>query len=368
MAQATLRNIAIGLVATGLLAGCVDGTGASPEGGPGIFAPAKKSGGSRDIEAPELFQSTEAALWDGRPSLGGLWVASPDAKDPERVVIVNTENGKSVTGALFRRERDNPGPRLQLSSDAAEALGVLAGQPVTLKVTALRREEEAQATAPVAPPAKADAVKPAVEPAPPPPAEAKPADAKATAATAAAALDAVEGAGDAAETEAPEKPKTWKERRAEAKAAREAKKAAAAAAKAEAEAAKAEAATEAGVSADAVEITDIQTAPLDTRSTEAPAKAAPEAKAADVKVAAEPAVAKPAAPAGAGDRTIQIASFSKEENATRAVEALAKIGVTARVKKSGTEGKMVWSLLATGDAAMLNSIKSAGFADAYFLN
>lgn len=95
----------------------------------------------RDVEAPEVFQVTDEALWDGRPSLGGVWVASPDAVDPERVILRNTGNGKFVIGALFRRERDNPGPKLQISSDAAAALGLLAGQPGKINVTALRREE-----------------------------------------------------------------------------------------------------------------------------------------------------------------------------------------------------------------------------------
>lgn len=95
----------------------------------------------RDVEAPDVFSATEAGLWDGRPSLGGVWVAHPDVKDPERVIIRNVTNDKFVIGALFRRERDNPGPRLQASSDAAAALGMLAGQPIELNVTALRREE-----------------------------------------------------------------------------------------------------------------------------------------------------------------------------------------------------------------------------------
>ena len=82
-------------------------------------------------------------LWDGRPSLGGVWVAHPDATDPERVIIRNSSNGKFVIGALFRRERENPGPSLQVSSDAAEALGLLAGAPASLNVTALNREEAA---------------------------------------------------------------------------------------------------------------------------------------------------------------------------------------------------------------------------------
>lgn len=95
----------------------------------------------RDVEAPEIFEITEAGLWDGRPSLGGVWVAHPDVTDPERVIIRNSDNGRFVIGALFRRERDNPGPAIMVSSDAAAALNVLAGAPTTLQVTALRREE-----------------------------------------------------------------------------------------------------------------------------------------------------------------------------------------------------------------------------------
>lgn len=95
----------------------------------------------QDVEAPEVFSATEAGLWDGRPSLGGVWVAHPDVKDPERVIIRNQDNSKFVVGALFRREREIPGPRLQISSDAAAALGILAGSPAQLNVTALRREE-----------------------------------------------------------------------------------------------------------------------------------------------------------------------------------------------------------------------------------
>jgi cell division septation protein DedD len=94
----------------------------------------------RDVEAPEVFQVTDKALWDGRPSLGGVWVAHPDSKQPERVLIVNLTNGKFVVGALFRRETELPGPKLQMSSDAAAALGILAGAPTEVKVTALRRE------------------------------------------------------------------------------------------------------------------------------------------------------------------------------------------------------------------------------------
>lgn len=110
-------------------------------------APAAATGSTRlverDVEAPEVFQVTDQGLWDGRPSLGGVWVAHPEATDPERVIIRNEENGRFVIGALFRRERENPGPALQVSSDAAAALNILAGAPTELNVTALRREEVA---------------------------------------------------------------------------------------------------------------------------------------------------------------------------------------------------------------------------------
>lgn len=140
-------GIFLALTSTMALTACEDGKG------PAFLQPKDKSlqtdGTSksrsvklveRDVEAPEVFQVTENGLWDGRPSLGGVWVAHPDVKEPERVIIRNEKNGKFVIGALFRRERANPGPRLQVSSDAAATLGMLAGQPSKLNVTALRRE------------------------------------------------------------------------------------------------------------------------------------------------------------------------------------------------------------------------------------
>lgn len=142
-------GLATVLLATSLLAGC-DDTGSFSFGN--VFAPKPEAAEQpvqtgegaalieRDVEVPEVFSATEPGLWDGRPSLGGVWVAHPDVTDPERVIIRNQSNGQSVVGALFRREREIPGPRLQMSSDAAEALGVLAGAPVDLDVTALRKQ------------------------------------------------------------------------------------------------------------------------------------------------------------------------------------------------------------------------------------
>lgn len=142
----------------------------------------------RDVERPDVFEVTDRGLWDGRPSLGGIWVAHPDVQDPERVIIRNTENGRSVVGALFRRERENPGPLLQVSSDAAEELNILAGAPTSLNVVALRREEVVEEETPAQPevnPVVAALDTPvAVEAAPLDPIE-----------SAAAAIDAAEEAG-----------------------------------------------------------------------------------------------------------------------------------------------------------------------------
>ncbi|THF81169.1 MAG: SPOR domain-containing protein [Sulfitobacter sp. SK025] len=137
----TSRTIGV-LVALTVLVGC---EGIGPLGlGQGNSASGQTESTKlveRDVEAPDVFSVTDKGLWDGRPSLGGVWVAHPDVTEPERVIIRNEANGKFVIGALFRRERDLPGPKLQISSDAAAALNILAGAPAPLNVTALRREE-----------------------------------------------------------------------------------------------------------------------------------------------------------------------------------------------------------------------------------
>ncbi|SDE47465.1 SPOR domain-containing protein [Limimaricola pyoseonensis] len=186
---------AAALAALALLAACGDAQG--PGGGE---APAKSTEiVSRDVEAPNIFQVTEAGLWDGRPSLGGVWVAYPgvDVEQIGQVVIRNTANGRFVIGALFRREREAPGPALQVSSEAAEALGLLAGAPAELNVTALRRAEQ---PAPEAPGATTDFDDPQ-------PIEAVPLEpAAAAGAIETAALPAAEASTTGAVTEVPARP------------------------------------------------------------------------------------------------------------------------------------------------------------------
>lgn len=371
MARNIVWRVFLGLTAAAALVGCVETSGA-----PGTEATSAAGTGSKvrageEVEAPDVFQSSESALWDGRPSLGGIWVASPDVVDPERVIMFNPATGLSVKGALFRRERENPGPRLQLSSDAAEALGVLAGMPTEIQVTALRKTEVVEEVAEPSEVAPEEGVTAAEA------TEAGPADPAATdaASVAAAALDAVDGAATveggtpadpaavAAEGEVAPKAKTNKEKRAEAKAAREAKKAAAAAAKAAAAAGAEPIEGEALVTPDAVTGSEIEAMPLDAGTPDV----AEDSVAVTEPVAVEEVVASDPVPSGSAARPIQIASFSKEDNANRAIEALSKIGIEAQSKKIEKDGKVYWSVVASGDDALLAKIKDAGFADAYFL-
>ncbi|WP_284164514.1 SPOR domain-containing protein [Frigidibacter sp. SD6-1] len=269
------------------------------------------AGGQRDVEAPEIFSKTDKALWDGRPSLGGIWVAHGDVKDPERVVIRNPATGKSVTGALFRREVSNPGPSLQLSSDAAEALGILAGQPTTLQVVALKRVEVAPPPPPAEPAAKVAGTK-----APPKPDAAPTAPAVAPAAIDQKKLDPV------------------------------AKTAAEAIDKAVKKGAAAPAAAPAPAPA------------------AAPATAAPGTGA--------PLSAIPAQPSGALSKPyLQIGIFSTEENAKKAAAQMQKAGLGAVVKPEKSQDKTLWRVLIGPAAtqaerdAMVAKVKSLGYPDAY---
>jgi hypothetical protein len=346
MASHRIGQITLAIGAVLLLAGC-------EEGKPGLFGPkaddavtaegeasvdgaeAAKPARSvrlveRDTEAPDVFQLSDKGLWDGRPSLGGVWVAHPTVKDPERVIIRNPANGKFVIGALFRREIQNPGPALQISSDAAAALGLLAGQPADLNVVALRREEVPTAGAAVATTdeAAAEAVT-----ATPETIEAAPV------AEAAASPDA---APDAVPETAPAEPPrklTRKERR---EAARAAKAAAAAAAS--------------GV------VTDVVTS-----------ETLPPAPGASAQAAGAPAPA-PAAAAPSSSLSkpyLQIGIFSVEANAEKAGDQLRKVGVIPTIKKETSQGKDFWRVIvgpagnAADQAAILKKVKGLGYQDAY---
>lgn len=212
-------RIGIAAAAIVALAGCTDGAGL-----PGLLAAPAGEGAAtatprtveRDVESPEVFEVKASGLWDGRPSLGGIWVAHPAVTDPERVRITNAATGKAVEGALFRREREVPGPAIQVSAEAAAAIGLLAGQPTDLHVVALRRVTVEVAPEPAAPAAAAPvppdarpkarparAAAPAPAPAPAPVAAAAAAGATDAIATATRAVEEAEAAAAAPAAEEP---------------------------------------------------------------------------------------------------------------------------------------------------------------------
>ncbi len=136
----TLRRGFAIVIALGLLAGCGALRGSGNAQDETVSRAAGSASAPRDIEAPEIFQLTEPGQWDGTPSSGGVWISHPEASEPGRVIIRNETNGAFVMGALYPRKANTSGPRLQVSSEAAAALGMTASVPASLDVVALRRE------------------------------------------------------------------------------------------------------------------------------------------------------------------------------------------------------------------------------------
>ncbi|MCV2866554.1 SPOR domain-containing protein [Defluviimonas sp. WL0075] len=322
-----------------LLSGCVGGT--SPFGGGSddatvtVQPPASRKVREEEREAPEAFSLTDMALWDGRPSLGGTWVAHTTATTPEKVIIRNTENGKSVQGALYRREREFPGPSIQMSSDAAVALGALAGQPVKISIVALRKVEVAEEPKPEAAPAS-DIETKAIDP---------------VAATAAAAI---------AKAEAGSKP-VARPSKAKTKAAEPVPAASEEKAKKPAKPAKMDAAVVAPKAAEQkpeAPKADAAPAPAAAPADEAPKAEAPAQDSAPLSGV----LAKP---------YVQIGTFSSEDNAKRAALDLSKTGLSAVVRKAGEEATPTWrvivgpALSAAERDALLERVKAAGYPDAF---
>ncbi|MBS8225466.1 SPOR domain-containing protein [Vannielia litorea] len=363
MGKGKLLHVGVISVSVLALAACEDGAGLNFGGkkadGPATAAvdrPATTKLVERDVEAPEVFSKNEDGLWDGRPSLGGVWIAHPDVKEPERVIIRNETNGKFVIGALFKRERENPGPKLQVSSDAANALGVLPGAPTKLDVVALVREEvpeAAPAAAPAATEADAIAAPEAIEQksldAPLASAEAAIARAEGTGDASAdteAGTPAVETASAAAAAEPKAKKGFWQRLR--GKKARRAKADATISAAADAAP---------PVAPSGVATPEISAAPL-----------APTAAAA---TSAAPKAAGPK-PSG-GKNYVQIGIFSVEDNANRTAAEMRKSGVVPTVFEQKSAGKTFWRVVigpahsAADRDALLKKVKAMGFQDAYFV-
>ncbi|MCC1480108.1 SPOR domain-containing protein [Roseibaca sp. Y0-43] len=333
------RVVGFSLVLCLGLSACMDGTGGTQSAPTG--SPRAGEVIERDVEAPDVFSKRDQGLWDGRPSLGGVWVAHPDVDAPERVIIRNRDSGQETIGALFKRERMNPGPRFQVSAEAADAVGMLAGAPTNLEVVALRTEEIQTAPEPVAEPEpQAEAVE--TEVAAVAPAAEQPA---APAPTPQAEVNTPADAGDDTLIAMPEaeEPKRGgffsrlfgRSNRAEAEST--------------------------GAPLDA-------TAPLEGAAQAAPDTTAPLPMPTPLSSGA----ASAPAPASTLDRPfVQIGIFSVESNANNAARTMRNAGLSAAVKPGSTQGNSFWRVV-VGPAAteaqrreILAQVRRLGFADAY---
>ena len=90
------------------------------------------------VRAPEVFRASGIATWDGSRTVRGVWVAHPAATRSRRVRVVNPGTGVEVDAVLYRPERTGDGDVVTVSSEAAEALGLAAGEPTQLALFGLR--------------------------------------------------------------------------------------------------------------------------------------------------------------------------------------------------------------------------------------
>ena len=99
---------------------------------------------------PEAFHATGLALWDGERTLAGIWIAHSLAQVARRVRVTNNETGTRVDAAMFRRDPNLSGPRIIVSSEAAEHLGLSPGlgTQITIDGLAYSPADTAVATGP----------------------------------------------------------------------------------------------------------------------------------------------------------------------------------------------------------------------------
>ena len=107
-------------------------------------------------EKPEILDLSASVIWDGEQTLGGNWISHPDADSPERVLIKNISNGKSIVGAIFQQTKKmKTGPAV-ISSDAAKALNIAQNDQTKVQIIAVRAAERTSITPTIAEPNKSD--------------------------------------------------------------------------------------------------------------------------------------------------------------------------------------------------------------------
>ena len=95
---------------------------------------------------PAILDLSASVIWDGGQTLGGNWISHPNIKSPERVLINNKLNGKSVVGAVFQQTKNLKKGSSSISSDAAKALGISKNKETEVNIVAVRETESAEFT------------------------------------------------------------------------------------------------------------------------------------------------------------------------------------------------------------------------------
>ena len=116
--------------------------------GPLISKPnlVKNSANGTFDEKPDILDISAAVIWDGGQTLGGNWVSHPDVDSPERVLIKNNSNGKSVVGAVFQQTKKMKTGSALVSSDAAKALDIAQNKQTKVQIVAIRVPESTAVT------------------------------------------------------------------------------------------------------------------------------------------------------------------------------------------------------------------------------
>ena len=92
-------------------------------------------------EKPEILDISTSVIWDGDQTLGGNWISHPNVTSPERVLIKNISNGKSIVGAVFQQTKKTKTGSALISSDAAKALEIAQNEKTKVEIVAVRAPE-----------------------------------------------------------------------------------------------------------------------------------------------------------------------------------------------------------------------------------
>ena len=89
-------------------------------------------------EKPKILNISTSVIWDGQQTLGGNWVSHPAVNNPEKVLIKNTSNGKSIVGAVFQHANSLKKDTAIISSDAANSLSISKNDKTEISIVAVR--------------------------------------------------------------------------------------------------------------------------------------------------------------------------------------------------------------------------------------